>query len=126
MTRFLLSLFLSVFFIAPHSSAQSLDLTIKGNGLSFGNSRRINGVRLNFRDRGRVLVNGVNITIWNPHQPYGTIVNGLALGLPLTGGRELKGVSLGIGVAVEESSYGLTLGIIGAGAGETMTGTLIF
>ena len=38
--------------------SRSLDLTVDGVGLSIGDSRRVTGVRLNFRDRDLQEVNG--------------------------------------------------------------------
>ncbi|WP_397547115.1 hypothetical protein ABUL39_01250 [Rhodothermus marinus] len=65
--------------------AQALELTIHRVGLSIGDSRRVIGVRLNFRDRRLEHVDGVNATIWAPYQPVRGVVHGMALGLPLTG-----------------------------------------
>src|SRR5207248_805472 len=65
----------------------SLDLTIHDFGIGIGNSRRINGVRLNFRDLAPFTVRGINATIWMPEEGGGGDVYGLALGLPATGAR---------------------------------------
>jgi hypothetical protein len=48
------------------TAAQSLDLTVNDVGLSLGDSRRVTGIRINFRDRRMEEVNGVNITVWSP------------------------------------------------------------
>ena len=38
------------FHITKMSQAQSLDLSLKGYGISFGNSKNFNGLRFNLRD----------------------------------------------------------------------------
>jgi len=64
------------------SRASGLDLTIDHWGIGIGNVRHVNGVRLNYRDRGPFVANGINATIWMPHDPALGVVNGVALGLP--------------------------------------------
>ncbi|HVD61214.1 MAG TPA: hypothetical protein VNC11_10125, partial [Gemmatimonadaceae bacterium] len=63
----------------PHLAAQSLDLTVHDVGLSIGDSRRVTGLRLNYRDRRMERVDGVNITLWSPYRDNHGVVNGLAL-----------------------------------------------
>lgn len=67
---------------APPAAAshRALNLTIKGFGLSIGNSARLNGLRINFQDYQLERVNGVNLTLWTPEEPLGGTVNGLAVG----------------------------------------------
>ena len=81
---------------SPTALGQSLDLAIQGNGISIGDSRKTNGIRLNFRDRNLEHVNGINMTIWQPHEPARGIVRGLAIGLPMTGGRHVQGIGFGV------------------------------
>ncbi|MCB0293025.1 MAG: hypothetical protein KDH97_22410, partial [Calditrichaeota bacterium] len=57
--RYLLPIIITVLlvlFALPQSlwgaeSGGSLDIPVKGSGLSIGNSKRFNGVRINFRDK---------------------------------------------------------------------------
>src|SRR6476659_9050540 len=95
--------------------AQSLDLLTPNHvGVSIGDSRRITGVRINFRDRRMEEVNGVNITVWTPYEVNKGVVRGVALGVPLTGARRISGLAAGIfGVGVGESIHGIALGGIG-------------
>ena len=66
------------------AAAQSIDLLTPGHrGLSIGDSRRVDGLRINFRDRRMEQVNGVNITVWTPHRESRGDVNGIAIGLPI-------------------------------------------
>ena len=121
-TLFLLALLFGVAG-APSVSAQSLDLTVGGYGLSIGDSREVNGVRLNFRDRRLRQVNGINATIWTPPSPARGIINGIALGLPVTGGRRINGLATGLlGAGAEESIRGVLFAPLGAGAGERIEG----
>ena len=73
-------------------SAQSLDLMIDNTGLSIGDSRIVRGIRLNFRDRNMERVDGINATIWTPYRRGHGDITGLSLGLPATGGRDVRGL----------------------------------
>src|SRR6266550_9136025 len=121
-----LAAFCTLITLPATSHAQSLDLTINDVGLSIGDSRRVTGVRLNFRDRRMEEVNGVNITVWEPYEVNKGVVRGVALGLPLTGARRISGLGAGIfGVGAGESIHGLALGGIGVGAGEELAGIAV-
>src|SRR5579862_5003596 len=75
----------------------SLDLTIHDFGLGIGNSRHIDGLRLNFRDVKPYVVHGVSLTIWSAQRDAGGYVTGLAIGLPIAATRRLRGVGVGFG-----------------------------
>lgn len=107
--------------------AQSLDLMIDNTGLSIGDSRIVRGFRLNFRDRNLERVDGINATIWMPYDDArGGEVNGIALGVPLTGARRISGLGVGIfGVGAEEEFTGIGVGGFGVGAGGDASGILI-
>ena len=115
---------LSVLAAAPVTAqSRSLDLTVDGVGISIGDSRRVTGLRLNFRDRYLERVDGINVTIWTPYDDPRGVVRGLALGLPATGARRIDGIAAGIvGVGAGESIRGLALGGIGLGVGEDLQG----
>lgn len=107
-------------------NSHSLDLTVNDVGLSIGDSRRVIGLRLNFRDRRMEEVIGVNATIWTPYEENRGIVRGLALGLPATGARHVDGIAIGIvGAGAFESINGVAIGGIGLGAGEDLRGIAI-
>lgn len=95
--------------------------------LSIGHYPRVDGIRLNFRDRELDLVRGANITIWSPYEDYiGGRVEGVALGLPLTGASEIQGVGLGLfGVGAEGSFGGIGVGGLGIGSGGNLRGLMI-
>jgi hypothetical protein len=104
---------------------RSLDLTVNDVGISVGDSRRVVGLRLNFRDRHLEEVVGINATIWTPYE-YTGVVRGVALGLPMTGARRIEGIAAGIfGIGVRESVRGLAIAGIGVGAGDDVRGVAI-
>ena len=79
-----------------------------------------NGVRLTIRNRGYERINGLNLTLWRPQtaSSYGHM-NGLTLGVPMTGAAHLKGVGIGLfGVTGGKALHGLGVGGIGLTAGR--------
>lgn len=108
------------------SSGSGLDLTIDHWGLGIGNVRRVNGLRLNYRDRGPFVANGVNATIWLPHDPALGVVNGVALGLPATGARTISGLALAIaGVGADDVIDGIAIAPVGVGSGNGLHGIML-
>jgi hypothetical protein len=108
------------------ATAQVLDLTIHDVGLAIGDKPNMTGLRINFRDRYLRQVNGVNVTLWQPYTPATGVVNGLAIGLPVTGAKNINGALIGVlGGGVEGSLTGIGAGLIGVGAGEDMKGLML-
>jgi hypothetical protein len=94
--------------------------------ISIGNYPRVDGLRLNFRDRALERVRGINATIWQPYEPATGVVTGLALGLPMTGAGELQGIGLGVlGVSADRLLRGISIGGIGVGSGGGVHGLAI-
>jgi hypothetical protein len=95
--------------------------------LSIGHHPRVDGLRLNFRDREFDLVRGANITIWQPYRNADLgRVEGFAVGLPMTGVGQLRGIGVGVaGLSVEDDSRGILIGGIGVGAGGELEGITI-
>ena len=94
--------------------------------ISIGNYPRVDGLRLNFRDRALERVRGINATIWNPYEPATGVVTGLALGLPITGAGELHGIGLGVlGVSANGLLRGIAIGGVGVGSGGGVRGLAI-
>jgi len=91
---------------AATAQGRSLDLAVRGYGLSFGDSEVFTGLRFNYRDRFLERMNGINVTLWRPYDNVGSTVNVLALGVVATGAgltigllnyaRHLKGLQLGL------------------------------
>ena len=98
-----------------------LDLTVGGTGLAIGNIPRVNGIRLNFRDRYLEEVNGLNLTLWTPQKDHhvGGTVRGLAVGLISPVADRLQGLSVGgLAVVGSEEISGIALGglaVVGEG-----------
>jgi len=106
--------------------AQVIDLTVDNTGIAIGDKPRVNGLRINYRDRRLEQVNGVNITVWSPYEPVTGTVNGLALGIPVTGASRIKGIGLGVlGLGVEQSITGIGIGGVGIGGGGELRGIML-
>ena len=121
---------------------KSVNVAIKNYGLSIGNSKGINGIRINFRDKYLQKVNGINFTIWKPKEnenensvingfalgivmPYATKINGFGFGLALGGG-QLNGISFGIlGVGADRGINGLGIGGLGIGSEGNINGIIL-
>src|SRR5437868_9843978 len=102
----------ALLFALPLSlDAQVLDLTINNTGIAIGDKPRVNGLRINFRDRRLDRVNGANVTIWSPYEPPSGVVTGFAIGLPATGAKTITGISVGVlGVGAQNSISGISIG----------------
>jgi len=105
---------------------RSLDLGVGGVGISIGDSKRWTGLRLNYRDSRLEEVNGINATIWGPYDHGAGTVNGLAVGLPLTGASDLTGLGVGVfGFGVEHSFTGIGVAGVGMGGGGELKGIMV-
>jgi len=105
---------------------RSLDLGVNGVGISFGDSRRWTGLRLNYRDSRLDQATGINATIWYPYEGGAGRVSGLALGLPTTGATELSGLGIGVfGFGVERRFTGIGVAGLGMGGGGDMRGIML-
>lgn len=111
--------------------------------LSIGDHPRVDGLRINFRDREIDRVRGANLTLWRAYDDADLgQMTGLALGLPMTSTGDFRGIALGVagvhgagdsrgimigglGAATEEDAIGLTIGGIGAAAGGNLGGISI-
>lgn len=110
--------------LAPLSlRAQVIDLTKNDVGIAIGDKPRVTGLRINFRDRNLREVRGVNVTIWSPYEPATGNVYGLALGLPATGAKNIRGIGVGIlGLGTSQSMKGIAVGGLGVGGGGDIEG----
>ena len=92
----------------------ALNLTVGGTGLSIGNSQRVNGLRLNWRDADLGRVNGVNFTIWKSAEPLSGAVTGIALGVLGPGAETIHGLAVGLGgVVTSREMHGIAIGGLG-------------
>ncbi len=140
LTAIILCPFISSEYVTGQENEPGKSFTIgkNGNGVSFGNSRRANGLRFNFNDNGIEQINGLNITFWKPYDnqngtikggaigiwaPDAGIIRGVTLGGLGTRGQDVSGLMLNIvGYEGPENFRGLGLGLIASGAGESFTG----
>ncbi|KPL03580.1 MAG: hypothetical protein AMJ73_06155, partial [candidate division Zixibacteria bacterium SM1_73] len=106
------------------SFASSLDITYRGYGISIGNSKRINGMRLNLVDSGVERINGLNLTFWKPKDNPYAVMNGFTFGLVAPAAKELNGLALGGVAVVGEKINGVAFGTIGL-ASDTVRGIAI-
>ncbi len=98
--------------------AASLDIGAAHTGISFGNSRRFNGIRINFVDRGVESIRGLNLTLWKPGKNEEATIRGLSLGIVGMDADELSGINIGgVGLA-GETIRGLSFGLVGIGGGD--------
>lgn len=121
-----LLLLIAAFIIPMHPGlrAQSLDIPVKGYGISFGNSTKFTGIRLNFRDHRTQEINGINITLWSARENDAAVVNGISVGL-MPEAAYLRGIQIGaLGVSGRDIS-GVTVGLIGVGSGDDLRGISI-
>jgi len=116
-------LLLTLIFLSQNSLAGALNLTIKDYGLSIGNSKRVNGIRINLIDHNLEKVNGLNLTFWLPKENPNAVINGLALGLISPAAKEINGFAFGPGVA-SSKFRGISFGVIGVG-GEDLGGIVL-
>lgn len=117
--------------ISTVGTAQGVDSSATGNHrtrapISIGSYPRVDGLRLNFRDRRLERVRGVNATIWQPYEPVTGVVTGLALGLPMTGAGEIHGLAIGVlGASASGKIRGIAVGGIGVGSGSGVRGLAV-
>ena len=107
-------------------AAQGIKLAVGDVGLGIGPVPRIDGLRINVRDDHRLeRVRGINITLWMPHEDVRGDVTGLAVGLPLTGARDITGLALAGGVGAHDTFRGIAVAPIGVGAGNDLEGIVL-
>ena len=113
------------FHITKISQAQSLDLALKGYGISFGNSKNFNGLRFNLRDSQVEEINGLNFTLWQADDNERATVRGISVGLSLEAGN-LHGLMIGgLGVVAHKQLEGISAGLLGAGASDPLPQTIV-
>ena len=104
--------------------AQSLDLAVNNYGVSFGNSKKFNGLRINFSDREVEKINGVNITFLRAKNNEEAIVNGVSFGLIRPEAAYLNGIQIGgLGVGAAKGIKGIK-GISNENISEHLRGSI--
>lgn len=95
--------------------------------ISIGDHPRVDGLRINFRDREIDRVRGANVTLWRAYDDADLgRMSGLALGLPMTSTGDFRGIGVGVaGIAGEGDTRGILIGGIGAATSEDATGLIV-
>lgn len=105
--------------IAVPAFAGSLDLGTGSTGISFGDSPRWNGIRINTVDRSVEQITGLNVTLWQASAEVGGTIDGLGIGLWGPRADRLRGIHLGIaGPRAHDHVRGLGIGLLGVASGE--------
>ena len=92
--------------------------------LCIGACPRVAGVRLAWRDRAGVRADGLNITIWFPHDEGTGKTNGIALGLPISSSGDADGLVIGP-LAAQTTDRLRGIGVAGFAMGaDRLTGAL--
>ena len=81
----------------PIYATESLDLAVRGWGLSLGNSRNTNGLRINLIDHDVERVTGVNLTLWKARRNPDALIRGVGVGQDLHTGFALSVGGAGVG-----------------------------
>ncbi|MFQ5600914.1 MAG: hypothetical protein ACE5G2_10230, partial [Candidatus Krumholzibacteriia bacterium] len=112
----ILSVPAALLLFADACAAASLDLPPGEYGVSFGNSKRWNGLRVNLTDEDVEWVTGINLTLWKPRKSREATMRGLLVGLYGTGAREAEGLMLGLVGHEVRRFRGITLAGVGLGS----------
>lgn len=106
---------------------RSFVLGIGSTGIGFGNTRRLNGIRINVRDRRVERVNGVNLTLWKARRNPHLVINGVALGLVGPEAAKIQGIGIGPMVSLEgDGLRGVGVGLLAvASDGGDLSGIAI-
>ncbi|MFP6647775.1 MAG: hypothetical protein VCF24_30075 [Candidatus Latescibacterota bacterium] len=107
----------------PIYATESLDLAVRGWGLSLGNSRNTNGLRINLIDHDVERVTGVNLTLWKARRNPDALIRGVGVGLIGPYARRLEGIALGgVYTITEEDMNGIAFGGLGVDVGGNLNG----
>ena len=109
----------AIFVLLVSSMAQggAVGLTIKDYGISFGNSKRLTGLRFNLFDHDVENVNGLNLCFISMENPD-FVMNGLAVGIWGTSISKRRGVSIDGLFAIFDQADGMVICGIGSEFGR--------
>lgn len=101
--------------LASAAAAGSLDLPVKGHGLSIGNSTEFRGLRLNWQDRDLRRIEGITFSVWTHEEHPTGRISGLSIGLGGTAAYnridEVHGLQIGIFNRADEL-HGVQIGLL--------------
>jgi hypothetical protein len=108
---------------AENPGSSSFDLMVGHNGVSFGNGQTMNGLRFAWRDGNFVRVNGISVSFWIPYNKPSGEVDGISFGFVAPGAKTFRGLSLGLGgIVASESMEGINIGGLGLVSQGGMSG----
>ncbi|MFZ0391218.1 MAG: hypothetical protein WAN36_12245 [Calditrichia bacterium] len=120
---FLISFIIICFASVQVPFADGLNIPTAHYGISFGNSKYFNGLRINFSDRNVKQINGINITLWRALHNQQAKVRGISIGLIAPDAGSLRGINIGgLGVAGDQEVCGFSAGLLGVGSGGRVRG----
>ena len=92
--------------------------------LCVGSCPRVVGVRVAWRDRAVVRADGINVTIWLPHEEGSGKTHGIALGLPISSSGDVDGLVIGP-IAAQTTDRLRGIGVAGIAMGaDRLTGAV--
>ena len=103
--------------LASPASAGSIDLPVRGAGISLGNSTRFSGFRFNAVDQDVEELNGLGLTLWKPFASRGGRMRGVYAGLYGQRVEEFSGISFGLVGSRVQHGRGIFLGGLGLAFG---------
>ena len=114
-------LFLSLTCLIDQAVAQGLNIPSKNWGISFGNSVRFTGLRMNIIDKNIEHVNGIDLSVYQPkdEELHTGTVNGISIGIPYAGsdvtGFTFGGLGFGAGGIGAPSIKGINVALFVGG-----------
>jgi hypothetical protein len=115
-----------IIFLAESLRAQEFNIPASKWGISIGNSKKFNGLRINYRDNRVEYINGINITFWKPIDNGAAVVSGISLGV-IPNAAYLNGISIGLlGAAADKGLNGINAGLLlGVNAAGDLNGITV-
>lgn len=108
---------------AGASSASSLDLGTNQTGISFGDSPRWTGIRINAVDESMERVTGLNLTLWQASDLVGGRIDGIGIGMWGPRADQLRGFHFGLaGPHANRDFRGIGIGVLGVASGDDHDG----
>lgn len=109
-------LFFLLALVASAARAGSLDLPVRGAGISFGNSTNFSGIRFNAVDRDVEDLRGIGLTLWKPDRSGGRM-RGIYTGLVGLRADEVQGIGIGLAGSSLRRGRGIFIGGLGLAFG---------
>lgn len=109
---------LALLLVAPAAQSASLDLPVRGSGLSFGNSTNFAGVRFNLVDENVENLRGISVTFWHPRESPRGRLGGIGVGLVGQRLDSIRGLCVSGAGMTARRVQGIAIAGLGMGIGE--------